>query len=123
MSKIYASRGERLLSLALERKSTNSWGKYKSEGKRKDYVGKDDSAQQLSVTEILHTYPVDSTLTSKEDSNNISDFDIFEESPIVTDDNYIDDISGLNLLNEVTNLFISDVGEVNDQFFLRRRSS
>ena len=77
MSKIYASRGERLLSLALEKKSTNSWGKYKSEGKRKDSVGKYDSAKQLSVTEILHTYPLDSTLTSKEDSNDFSDFDIF----------------------------------------------
>ena len=58
MSKIYALRGERLLSLALEKKSTNSWGKYKSEGKRKDSVGKYDSVKQLSVTEILHTYPL-----------------------------------------------------------------
>ena len=49
MSKIYASRGEGLLSLALEKKSTNSWGKYKCEGKRKDSVGKYDSAKQKTL--------------------------------------------------------------------------
>ena len=41
----------------------------------------------------------------------------FEESPLVTDNNCIDDISSFNLLNEVTNLFIPEVGEVNDNVF------
>ena len=70
MSKIYALRGERLLSLALEKKSTNSWGNYESERRSKDNsVGKYDSVKQLftSVTEILHAYPLVSTFpTSKE---------------------------------------------------------
>ena len=51
------------------------------------------------------------------DSNDFYDFDIFEESALVTDNNCIDDISSLNLLNEVTNLFIPEVDEVNDNVY------
>ena len=67
---------------------------------------------------ILHTYPLVSTFpTSKEDSNDFYDFDIFEESALVTDNKCIDNISSFNLLNEVTNLFILEVGEVNDKVY------
>ena len=86
-----------------------------SERKSKDNsVGKYDSAKQLftSVTEILHAYPLVSTFrTSKENSNDFYDFDIFKESALVTDNNCIDDISSLNILNEVANLFILEVND------------
>ena len=67
MAKRFASRGELLLSLALEKKKSKSWGMYKSDTETKTNANEGDhniSSLLTNVNEIMHAYPPMSVLDS-----------------------------------------------------------